>query len=214
MAEMREYPSNSNRSKIISHDKSDSNPVERKPASKLEGIGTVKAKKRSRMSKFKDAFIKEDIGSVGGYIWDEILVPSFLDTVADAVNNATSMFLFGPDSSRGYRRRSPGSKIAYRAYYDDDRAYRRRRDRDYDEDRYDYDELEFETKDDATDVLDNLIALLRGERVVSVADLYGLAGTKMRPIDENWGWTDLRGAYVHRSGRVWTIKLPRPCPID
>lgn len=214
MAEMREYPSNSNRSKIISkEDRNDQNELVRKPASKLEGIGTVKTKKRSRLSKFKDAFIKEDVGSVGSYIWDEILVPAFLDTVADAVNNATSMFLFG-NSSSGSRRRSPGSKIAYGSYYDNDRAYRRRRDRDYDDRDYDYDELEFETKDDATDVLDNLIALLRGEKVVSVADLYGLAGTKMRPVDEDWGWTDLRGAYVHRSGRVWMIRLPRPCPID
>ena len=212
MAELRDYPSNSNRSKIISHDESDQNQ-ERKPAAKLEGIGPVRAKKRSRMSKFKDAFIKEDAGNVGSYLWNEILVPSFLDTVADAVNNATSMILFG-DSSRGSRRRSPGSKIAYRSYYDDDRAYRRRAGRYYDEERYDYDELEFDSKDDATDVLDNLISLLRSERVVSVADLYGLAGTKMRPVDENWGWTDLRGAYVHRSGRVWMIKLPRPCPID
>lgn len=211
MSEFKEYRSNSNKARS-----SDPEVVEEKREVEKANIGAVKVRKRSGLSKFRDSLIKEDARNVGDYVMSELFIPRLIDMVVDMGKGAIEMFFYGETRSAGRRDSySRDSRISYRSYYDDDRRdrYRDDRRRDY----YDYDELSFQSRRDAEEVLDGMYGILENPKygkIVTVADLFDLAGEPSRYTDNKWGWTDLRGAYVRRSGRDYVIELPRPLPID
>lgn len=210
MPEKIEYRSNSNKSRAGNVD-----PPEEKREIEKANIGAVKVKKRSGFSKFRDSVIKEDAHNVGDYVMTELFIPKLIDMIVDMGKGAIEMFFYG-ETRGGGRSSSSSSRISYRSYWDDDRSSRSR----YRDDRreyYDYDELSFSSRRDAEEVLDGMYGILENPKygkVVTVADLFDLAGEPSRYTDNKWGWTDLRGAYVRRAGRDYVIDLPRPLPID
>lgn len=76
-----------------------------------------------------------------------------------------------------------------------------------------YDDILFPTRAEATDALDQMIAIIAQYDVVTVADLFESVGVTGEFTDENWGWTDLRGADVQRINEGYVLDLPRPAPI-
>lgn len=205
--EMREYRSNSNKSR------EQQRIEEQKPKTEKLDIGTVKTKKRSGLMKIRDSVIKEDAHNVGSYVMSELFLPRLIDMIADMGKGAIEMFLYGGDYDAKARKRSPGSRVSYRSYYEDDRRYRDDRDRHYNRP-YDYDEITFQSRADADDVLNNLYGILDRYKYVTVADLFDSVGEPGRHTDCKWGWTDLRGSYIRRDGRDYVIELPKPMPIE
>ena len=51
-------------------------------------------------------------------------------------------------------------------------------------------------------------------KLVSVADLKDLVGITGNYTDNRYGWTSIRSAEVVRVRDGYTIKMPRPMPID
>ena len=77
------------------------------------------------------------------------------------------------------------------------------------------DDIVFETRGDAEKVLDTLSEALSVYGSVSVADFYDLADISAEWTDNNFGWTDLRGARVLRTrGGGYTIDMPKPTNIN
>lgn len=214
MAEFKEYRSNSNKARS-------SEPevvVEEKREIEKVDIGSVKVRKRSGFSRFRNSIIKEDARNVSDYVMTELFIPKLIDMIVDIGKGAMDMLFYGEvrGSRRGDSYYDRGSRISYRSYYDDDRRGDRYRD-DHRREYYDYDELSFQSRRDAEEVLDGMYGILENPKygkVVRVADLFDLAGEPSRYTDNKWGWTDLRGSYVRRAGRDYVIELPRPLPID
>ncbi len=63
-------------------------------------------------------------------------------------------------------------------------------------------------------ILDNMFEILDRYKVVTVADLYDLAGERGRYTDNKFGWTDISSASVVRIRDGFVIKLPRALAID
>lgn len=75
-------------------------------------------------------------------------------------------------------------------------------------------EIIFETRVEATEVLDAMIAIIAQYDAVTVADLWELLGRTGEPTDERWGWTELLGADVAKVHEGYLLDLPRPSALD
>lgn len=179
---------------------------------KVEAVvsNPVKTKKKSFWDKITDEFISEDGKDVGDYIIIDVLVPAIKKTISDIVTNGIDMILFG---GRGTKTTNniPAYRVSYRNYYD-------QRNNDYARPRvgqqYNYNEIVFQTRGDADAVLTSLRDIIVQYGLAKVADYYDLAGTDCSYTDNNYGWTDLRYADVIRVGNGYSIRLPKPMPID
>lgn len=197
-----EYKSNSHRSK----DQADKNGHEPLPERRAEKVvtGSVKQRKKSGLSKAGSIFMPGDVDSVKSYIFLEVLVPSIKRAISDIVCNGINMLLGEP--TRG-KSGTPGAKVAYRQYYqqEDRRDYARPRA----QAQYSYDDIIFDNRGDAEEVLYRMEELLQRFDVVSVADLFDMAGISCNYTDNKYGWTDLRSAHVERVRDGYIINLPR-----
>ena len=198
---MEEFKSNSHKSKEENADSSD-NSV------KKVTTGKTRIKKKNGLIKFADSMISEDAANVKSYILMDVLLPAIKKAVVDIVTDGVNMILYGETSVSS--RKSSGSKVSYRKFYEDDR----RDSRSEQKRRYDYDEVVFDSRRDAEEVLASMEDLVDRYKVVSVMDFYELADQKSVYTDRYYGWTNLRSAEVIRVRDGYTIKLPKPLPID
>lgn len=68
---------------------------------------------------------------------------------------------------------------------------------------------------DADLVLNAMRALIDGQGVCTVSDLYNLVGITSHFADEHWGWKDLREANpIHSVSGDYILDLPKPEYID
>lgn len=186
-----------------SHKSKEEPKVEKKKVEKVV-TGKVKVKKKGELRKLADVFVPEDINDVKSYIMSEVVVPAIKKTISEIVES-----ILYP----GGKRKHGGSKISYARYYEE-------RDRDRRPARtsggYDFDNLILDSRGEAEEVLNKMDELLDVYGVVSVGDLYDLAGISNQSnyTDNRYGWTNLRTASVVRVRDGYMIKLPRVMPID
>lgn len=184
---------------------------EKKPEDKkIEKVvtGAVKTKKKSEARKLADIFVAEDMASVGASIFSDVVVPAIKKLIYDAGKNALEMSLYG--GTRRGDRDSHGASVSYRQYYDNDRFDDRPRARA----RFEFDDLSFTNRGDAERVLDEMIATVRRYGLVTVADMYEMAGARQPFTSNNYGWMSLRGADVERGRDGYYLRLPKAQPID
>lgn len=223
ISDFDELPSNSAASKAAESSKPDK-PTAIAPVA--SGKRREKTKKHG-VKKFADALFAVDDGPKMD-ITEDIVVPAvkntFLDVISaitGAVTNAFEVALFGDMHGRT-RSRDRRDRDRYRNGYIDyssssssRRGSEDRRDRDRGSARsrelQDFTDIDFDTWEEANDVLTNMKDLLsRYDRYVTVADFYALAGVSYTYQDRNWGWTDLSNAYPIRDGSVYILVLPKP----
>lgn len=181
---------------------------------KVEKIvhGTVKRKKRNQLERFTDIFLPDDIGNLKDYVIMDVLVPMIKKSIMDTVDTLLN------GSSGSYRKKSGGTKVSYRGYYESERDRERNR-RDREERRYrntyDYDTISIDSRGEAEDVLDELHDLIARYGIASVGDFYELVGVRGTHTDNKYGWTSLKTATVSRNrDGSYSIRLPKPMPID
>ena len=177
--------------------------------------GKVSVKKKSEGRKFMETFFQGDLDKVSTSIWSDVVVPMIRDMLWGALERAGRGIIYGDFESRS-RRDNDNNSI--RARQVDFTRYSKPRDRKYDyersEDVYNYGELVIESRRDAEAILDRMNELLDSYRWVSVAQLYELANLSSKYTDRNYGWRDLRDAYITTTRGGYLIKLPRPRPFD
>lgn len=201
---MENYKPNSHKSK------EQQEPV---PEKKLEKVvqGKVTTKKKSEVSKLADIFVPGDVANVKSYVIMDVLVPAVKKAISDIVTNGIDMILYG-ESGRT-RKNGPASKVSYSQYYDRDRV---RRDRGPVAPRanYSYNDILLDNRGEAEEVLARMDELVATYGMVSVADLNDLVGITGNYTDNNYGWTNIKSAYVQRVRDGYLLKLPRAIPID
>ena len=198
-----DYKGNSHRAK-------EETSTEVVPAKKVERVATGKTRKKNEVRKFADAFISEDVHSVKDYIIQEVLIPSVKKAIVEMFDSGINMLMYGEAKSKNRDRRD--SRVSYTKYYERERDYARgtrTRVRGYD-----YDDIIMDTRRDAEEVLDRMQDLIETYGIVSVGDLYDLVGITGSFTDNNYGWTNLRGANVQRVRDGYLLKLPKALPFD
>lgn len=196
---MSDYPDNSHSSR-------------EKNEKKLDKVvaGHAKTRKKTKAEKLAGMLSPGDTANIGYEILTDVVVPGFKNAVADVV----SIMLFGEAGRIGGRKKN-GSKVSYQRYYDDRRDDRREYGRPRSSGGFEYDDIIFETRGDADLVLDQMESAIATYGIVSVADLYDLAGITCRSYTANkYGWTDIRNAKAVRTHDGYILQLPRTVQIN
>lgn len=190
----------------------------RKKLKPVVSKGSVVKKKRTVLEKFKESFLGES-ENLGDYVLYDVLVPAFRDTVSDMGFGIIER-MFGNGRSRVGRGNSSIVRDRGRSYvsYNSNDSRRDTRDgrRDLDRNsraRHDFDNFIFTNKWEAEEVLAALVDLVLEYGEATVRDFYELSNVESDYTDTNYGWTNLRDAYVDRSRNGYIIAFPQARPL-
>ena len=174
---------------------------------KLNKIVKGNVKKKSTASKtLTNEFVKEEPSYVRDYILGEVVLPAVKNLVADIINNAVSMFLFGETRGTDKRDRGRYSTSSRRDnYYDEPRERRYRNNMRYD----DFSHIVMESRSDALSVLNDLRDYIEDYGQVQVARFYELVGEDSQGVDNDYGWVNLDRAYVDSVRGGYIIEFPK-----
>lgn len=216
-----EFPSNSHSSRETRPARSVERAPEKREVRQITK-GKVTLRKKPLHRKFLDAFRPEDNKGFVEHVLLDVLVPGVKNAVADASISTIENALGVEGTTRSRRRgREGGGYTSYNRMSSGRRDTRDRdRDRRGDRDREvrrgdDAKEVILDTRAEAEDILDALIELISNYDAATMRDLLSMIGEPHNPTHEDWGWTDLRGARIHRIGRDgYLLDLPRPEYLD
>lgn len=207
---MQEYKPNSHRAREEARIEAATGGTTEKKVQKVVSGATTR---KNTGRKLTDIFISEDASNVTSYIFMDILVPTIKNAISNIVTDGVDMLLFG--NTRG--RRDSGTRrsseyVSYRSY--SDRDNRRSSDNYPSSSRFDYDDICFRTRGDAEHVREQMLDLIDRYGVVTVSDMYDLAGQTAPYTGNRYGWTSLRTAEACRVRDGYILKLPKAMPID
>jgi len=172
-----EYPSNSYKNRETRRDRK-----------KIERVATAKRVKKPFHKRFTHAFMDggEPGGDVANYILYDVIIPAAKSTIADLVEGAIDMILFGGTARRSpYVSRNRGrSYVSYndaystrqRGSHTSSRALRPHNVEPARVNRHDFTSIVFGSRGEAETVLGELAQLVADYGSASVADFYDLAG--------------------------------------
>lgn len=217
-----EFPPNSH----IKREARSTRTVEAEPEKKeITRVTRGKAiqRKKPLHRKFFEAFRPEDARGFIEYVILDVIVTGVKDVVADATISTVENAL-GVDGRSRARSRYRGSGGG-RTEYNRMSGSRTTRGRDRDEDRRpsrrepsrsssDFTEIIVDTRVEAEETLETLFEVLSKYDVVTRRELLSMVGEPHTFTDQDWGWTDLRGARVHKVREGYLIDLPRPEALD
>lgn len=178
---------------------------------KIEKVvtGTVKTKKKSEIRKLTDVFVSSDTDSVKNYILMDVLVPAVKKAISDIVTNGIDMLLYGES---GVKKKSSGSKVSYRSYYDKPSE---RASTIASRSKFDFDDIIVESRGEAEQIFDQMQEIIDTYTFVSVSDLYDMVDLTAPYTANKYGWTNIRSADAIRlSGGGYLLKLPKAKALD
>lgn len=202
---MDEFPPNSVKSKQPE--------VEVKEEKKVERVtsGEATRRKKSLGKQFKTTFFGGDFKGSIQYAISAVLIPAAKDAMVEAGSQGIERLIFGESRRRGGMRSSgPLGYVSYNRMSQPSpnkpapALSQRARSQ------HDFDEIVLESRQEAEEVIDRLYDLLSRYEEASVADLYELTGIKSTHVDQQWGWTNLKGSGVSRVRGGYLLDLPNP----
>lgn len=183
------------------------------PREKIEKIieGKVVTRKPPVWKRVAHSMVADDVQNVGDFIIIDVIVPAIKNLIADIIGQGTNRVLFG--TSRARRRDTVGPvgslKTAYhRVSEPEPRALGREA-----RARHDFDQIILDSRAEAVEVLEALIAQVVRYNQASVSDLYDLVGVTGSWTDQRYGWTNLDDADVRQAKGGFLIDLPRPIDL-
>lgn len=169
--------------------------------------------KKNEIRKFADIFISEDVASVKNYIFMDVLVPAVKKAIYDIVTNGIDMFLYG--GSNKSKNGSAGAKVSYRNYYDQkNNTTHHGSESNRSNNGFEYDDIVFNDRGEAEAALQQMHDAINRYGIVTVADLYDMAGLTAPYTSQKYGWMSVNGVSVVRVRDGCVLKLPRAVPID
>lgn len=192
---------------------------------KMSPTAQGKIVKKSLSDKFNEAFVRQDMKTVGGYLLTRKIVPDLIQIVRDAIFDAFTMH-FGLDGSRGGKAATPSGYTNYQKassggtkyYYESSSSESKPKKRP--DGPADFREISFDSESKAIDVLGALRQYAREYTWVSVYNFYDasqLTGNAF--TDHNWGWKlemleNLTISYKMINHELrYFIDFPDPVPI-
>lgn len=195
-----DYPSNS--------DKHKGEPPEDKKVERVTS-GDATRRKKSLGKQLSETFVGGDPKSAIQYVCFDVLIPAAKDALSQGVSQGFERLIYG--ESKTARRSAPGATgyIAYNRMSQESRPSMSRSARA----RHDFDEIVLKDRAEAENVIDRLFEVTSKYGSATVADLYELVGLPATPVDQTWGWVDLRGSAVARVRNGFLLDVPDPEPL-
>lgn len=169
-------------------------------------------------------FGEEGFRGMATHMFTEVIVPSIQNTVADVAISAVQRAIFGNDyihrrHSGSYWGRTPNNVTRMDSWrgrqkdYTQSYAKRSRTASNFVE------EIVFETRQDAQEVFNILLANLETYGVVTVGDFYELSDQPAKFTDQSFGWTIANGGQGLAGARIVAargggFKIQFPMPVE
>ena len=170
-------------------------------------------------------FGEEGFRGMATHMFTEVIVPSIQNTVADVAISAVQRAIFGNDyihrrNPGNYWGRTPNNVTRIDSWrgggqkdYTQSYAKRSRTASNYVE------EIVFETRQDAQEVFNILLANLETYGVVTVGDFYELSDQPSKFTDQAYGWTIANGGQGLAGARIVAargggFKIQFPTPVE
>lgn len=192
-------------------------PEEREKVEKVI-TGKVIQKKPNALKRFARGMVADDVTNVGGFVFDEVVIPAVRNLAFDIISQGTHRVLFG--TTRGRRNTMPGYsgpmtnlKTAYNRTSQENgppAAASSRAPASGGLSNHNFDELYLPSHADAMEVLENLKQRVARYGSASVADLYDYLGLTVGFTEQKYGWTNLDNADVRPTRQGFIFDLPRP----
>jgi hypothetical protein len=179
--------------------------------------GKVIKRKKTLGKKILETFVGEEVFDVKTYILQDVLVPALKTTVVDLFRDIPQLLLFGErQNNRNPGRSGGGGGGLGRIAYDnmarplDNRREISSRDRAT----HNFDEIVLVGRNDAVEVLGNLMDMIADYGQATVGDLYDFVGVTEAYTDRKYGWYDLSRAKIRPVRGGFMLDLPRPTLLD
>lgn len=184
------------------------------PKKKIEPVVSaenVTVKKKSALSKIRDAFISEDADKVGSYILMDVLVPNIKRSIVDIIKSSADM-IFGTkgSSSNGSQAKYSYGGIPYVSYS----SASKRPEIPVARSQYEIGDIVFRNREEALKVLENLEDIISAYGSASVADLCDLTSQPYEFVANKYGWKDLHDAAPIMTSGGWSLRLPKSKPLE
>lgn len=177
-------------------------------------VSEPKQRKKPLGKRFTETFLGGDARGVGSYVVLDVLIPAMRDMVTDVVIQGVERLVY-PDGGRrrssrvgtGIVGHTPYSRISSGVRPETRDISRRARAT------HNFDEILIDTRHEAEEVINGLFRQLEKYGQATVADLYDLAGITPAYTDNKFGWTDLSGTDIRRTGGAYLLILPAPVTL-
>jgi hypothetical protein len=174
----------------------------------------VTVKKESELKKFKQQFFSEDVKSVRGHIFMNVIIPGIQRLLSDTVKNGIDWFIYGV---KGTSSQSGMRNVSYSNYYDKMRsggtptipnsAYNK-------PNIYSINDVSFRDRGEAEEVLLRMREVIDKYGMASIADFYDMISQKHTFTDNKYGWRDLKDTEVIRVRDGYSIQFPKIIPLE
>lgn len=202
-----DYQSNANKNK--------EQPLENQPKVEKIVTGEVIQKPKSVGRKFKNIFFGGDAKAALRFVSSDVLLPALRSLIVDMTSKGIERVVYGESS---YRRRPAeyrpriqyNTPIYYRPQDPRDQRYANLPDqaRPYRTRRREPNDFIVGTRQEADEIVEDLINAIDKYQVVSLADLYVKLGLETSYVDQKWGWTYLNNIEVRQHPQGYLIDLP------
>jgi hypothetical protein len=183
-------------------------------------IGNAVKRKTPLGKRLRELIVGGDSHSVGRYILFEVLVPAFKDTITDVVSQGVERMVYGEARSTSRRTGQRPGGAGSSTYVNYSRFGSGSRNPDVrrpvstrNRTSYDIGDIIVDTRGEADLVFQRMFDIINQYQAVTVADLYSLVGMTPTFTDQDWGWTDIRGAGATRINEGYVLELPKPEPL-
>jgi len=178
---------------------------------RVKAVAKGEEVKEKGLNRFANGLFSGDIRSVCGYVIDEVLKPSLKKLIYDVVTNGTHMALY-----EGKAAPANGTRVQYNNKYSSS-VYSSSGRSQVLTSSPKSGIIKLPSRDKAVDVHSELMCLVdAGYDTISLKDLYDAAEITCDYTYNKWGWRaeDIIHARVVPLDDGWTLKLPRPLPIQ
>jgi hypothetical protein len=190
-----------------------SSPPEKK-IERLELESKVVSRKKPIGARVKSVFFGGEFDSAVRYIGAEVLLPAFRNLLVDATTKGIERMVYGESNYPRQRTPEYRPRVTYnspinrgpRANIPDQPSRPQRA-------RHDDTEIVFGSRGDAELVLDRMQDIIEQYVVASMGDLNEIVGLPTSPIDNKWGWDNVRHAEIRQTRDGFILNLPPAQPI-
>lgn len=186
---------------------------------KVHVSGKPVSSNKSLWKKFYETFAVNNIKDARDYIVSDVIIPGFFDLLYDGATRGLARLIYGENGAKAKRLAANNQKDYSTRIkrLSDGESFRNRDLRNVDNrvvSISDYNEIELATRAQAEQLLDDMCEFLDGHECITVAKMYEFARFKGGEITDNdWGWSNLRGAEIVRTAGGWSLILPRAVAI-
>lgn len=168
--------------------------------------GTVKKMERLGVL---DLLFAGDIKTAFQVAVKNVLGPKLQDILVNFADTVTRSFVYGDNYKSSYDQKSGNTNYRIISSGNTTQTYQNKP-----ADRYEAFSLEFESYEDAKNVINYIYDSISRYKLVSVLNVYNYSGLATNPIDNNYGWSNVGDIRPEKGRNCWIVRLPKPMEID